>query len=49
MEEIQMKAEFSVQFNSLEELYDYLKAREKKGEAQGKIYIDPPPPPTKQN
>ena len=40
-----MKAEFSAQFNSLEELYDYLKAREKEGEAQGRVYIDPPPPP----
>ena len=40
-----IKAEFSAQFNSLEELYDYLKAREKEGEAQGKIYIDPPSPP----
>lgn len=44
-----MKAEFSAQFNSLEELYDYLKAREKEGEAQGKIYIDPPPPPAEQS
>ena len=43
-----MKAEFSAQFNSLEELYDYLKAREKEGEAQGRVYIDPPPPPTEQ-
>ncbi len=42
-----IKAEFSAQFNSLEELYDYVKAREKVGEAQGRIYIDPPPPPTK--
>ena len=40
-----MKAEFSAQFNSLEELYDYLKAREKEGEAQGRVYIDPPLPP----
>ena len=40
-----IKAEFSAQFNSLEELYDYLKAREKEGEAQGRVYIDPPPPP----
>lgn len=37
-----MKAEFAAQFNSIEELYDYLKAREKKRKAQGKIYIDPP-------
>ena len=43
-----MKAEFAAQFNSIEELYNYLKAREKEGEAQGKIYIDPPPPPTEQ-
>ena len=40
-----MKAEFAAQFNSIEELYDYLKAEEKKRRAQGKIYIDPPPPP----
>lgn len=44
-----MKAEFSAQFNSLEELYDYLKAREKEGEAQGRVYIDPPPPPAKRS
>ena len=44
-----MKAEFAAQFNSIEELYDYLKAREKKRKAQGKIYIDPPPPPVKQS
>lgn len=44
-----MKAEFAAQFNSIEELYDYLKAREKKGEAQGKIYIDPPPPPAERH
>ena len=40
-----IKAEFSAQFNSIEELYDYLKAREKEGEVQGRVYIDPPPPP----
>ena len=44
-----MKAEFSAQFNSLEELYDYVKAREKEGEAQGRVYIEPPPPPTKRS
>ena len=44
-----IKAEFSAQFNSLEELYDYLKAREKEGEAQGRVYIDPPPPPAERN
>ena len=44
-----MKAEFSAQFNSLEELYNYLKAREKEGEAQGRVYIDPPPPPVEQS
>ncbi len=43
------KAEFASQFNSIEELYDYLKAVEKKRRAQGKIYIDPPPPPTKRS
>ena len=32
------KAEFAAQFNSIEELYDYLKAKEKKRRAQGKIY-----------
>ena len=37
-----IKAEFSAQLNSIEELYDYLKAKEKKRRAQGKIYIDPP-------
>ena len=36
-----IKAEFSAQFNSIEELYNYLKAREKEGEAQGRVYIDP--------
>ena len=44
-----IKAEFSAQFNSLEELYDYLKAREKEGEAQGRVYIDPPPPRSEQS
>ncbi len=44
-----MKAEFAAQFNSIEELYDYLKAQEKKRRAQGKIYIDPPPPPTERS
>ena len=44
-----IKAEFSAQFNSIEELYNYLKAVEKKRRAQGKIYIDPPPPPAEQS
>ena len=44
-----IKAEFSAQFNSIEELYNYLKAREKEGEAQGRVYIDPPPPPVEQS
>ena len=44
-----MKAEFAAQFNSIEELYDYLKAVEKKRRAQGKIYIDPPSPPAEQS
>ena len=44
-----MKAKFAAQFNSIEELYDYLKAREKEREAQGKIYIDPPPPPAERS
>ena len=44
-----MKAEFAAQFNSIEELYDYLKAEEKKRRAQGKIYIDPPPPRVEQS
>ena len=44
-----MKAEFAAQFNSIEELYDYLKTVEKKRRAQGKIYIDPPPPSTEQS
>ena len=41
-----IKAEFSAQFNSIEELYDYLKAKEKKRRAQGRVYIDPPLPHT---
>lgn len=44
-----IKAEFSAQFNSIEELYNYLKAVEKKRRAQGKIYIDPPPSPPEQS
>ena len=44
-----IKAGFAAQFNSIEELYDYLKAVEKKRRAQGKIYIDPPPPPAKRS
>ena len=44
-----IKAEFSAQFNSIEELYDYLKAKEKEREAQGKVYIDPPPPPAERH
>ena len=44
-----IKAEFSAQFNSIEELYNYLKAREKERRAQGRVYIDPPPPPAKQS
>lgn len=44
-----IKAEFSAQFNSLEELYDYVKAREKERRAQGKVYIDPPPPPAERS
>jgi len=44
-----IKAEFSAQFNSLEELYDYVKAKEKKRRAQGRVYIDPPPPPMEQH
>ena len=43
-----IKAEFSAQFNSIEELYDYLKAKEKKRRAQGRVYIDPPPSPAEQ-
>ena len=44
-----IKAEFSAQFNSIEELYDYVKAQEKKRRAQGRIYIDPPPPPAERS
>ena len=44
-----IKAEFSAQFNSIEELYNYLKAKEKERRAQGRVYIDPPPPPAKQS
>ena len=44
-----LKEEFAAQFNSIEELYNYLKAREKEGEAQGRVYIDPPPPPAERS
>ncbi len=44
-----MKAEFAAQFNSIEELYDYVKAREKERRAQGRVYIDLPPPPAKRS
>lgn len=40
-----MKEEFAAQFNTVEELYAYLKAEEKKNRALGWKYIDAPPPP----
>ena len=41
-----MKAEFAAQFKSAQELYDYLKAEQKKFKALGWKYLPPPPPGT---
>ena len=41
-----MKEEFAAQFNSTQELYDYLKANQKKFKALGWKYAPPPPPRT---
>ena len=38
-----MKAEFAAQFKSAQELYDYLKAEQKKFKALGWKYLPPPP------
>ncbi len=40
-----MKEEFNAQFNSMEELYTYLKDEEKKAKARGVKFTSPPPPP----
>lgn len=39
----QMKEEFAAQFKSSQELYDYLKAGQKKFKALGWKYLPPPP------
>ena len=44
-----MKEEFAAQFNSAQELYDYLKAEQKKFKALGWKYLPPPQPRTKHN
>ena len=44
-----MKEEFAAQFNSTQELYDYLKAQQKKFKALGWKYLPPPQPRTKHN
>lgn len=43
----QVKEELSAQFNSAQELYDFLKADSVKHKAQGWKYSPPPPLPTK--
>jgi len=42
-----MKEEFAAQFKSAQELYDYLKAEQKKFKALGWKYLPPPAPPTR--
>ena len=44
-----MKEEFAAQFNSAQELYDYLKAEQKKFKALGWKYLPPPQSRTKRN
>lgn len=44
-----MKEEFAAQFNSAQELYDYLKAEQKKFKALGWKYLPPPQPRTERN
>ena len=44
-----MKEAFAAKFNSMEELYNYLKAEQKKFKALGWKYLPPPQPRTKQN
>lgn len=43
-----IKEELSAQFNSTQELYDYLKANQKKWKALGFKYLPPPSPKTKE-
>ena len=42
-----MKEEYAAQFKSMQELYEHLKAQEKKRKEQGWKYVSPPPRPTK--
>ena len=44
-----MKAEFAAQFKSAQELYDYLKAEQRKFKALGWKYLPPPLPRTESN
>lgn len=44
-----MKEAFAAKFNSMEELYNYLKANQKKFKALGWKYLPPPPPRTESN
>ena len=44
-----MKEAFAAKFNSMEELYNYLKTEQKKFKALGWKYAPPPPPRTKSN
>ena len=44
-----MKEEFAAQFKSAQELYDYLKAEQKKFKALGWKYLPPPPSRTESN
>ena len=44
-----MKEEFAAKFNSMEELYDYLKAEQKKFKALGWKYLPPPQPRNEDN
>lgn len=43
-----IKEELAAQFNSTQELYDYLKANQKKWKALGFKYLPPPSPKTKE-
>lgn len=44
-----IKEELAAQFNSTQELYDYLKANQKKWKALGWKYLPPPPPRIKED
>ena len=44
-----MKEAFAAKFNSMEELYNYLKTEQKKFKALGWKYAPPPPPRTESN